>query len=285
MNYRLILLLIIIVTANDMRAARSSSSNFKSLQQREIEKAEAAKAAQKAAAEAARHPDGAHLSQATEKIIFIGPKAGWGFVKKMCAHYSPEGKNLGELKAGTLFKYRDVKSTSKSDMLLASLRDGSGWHGSYLLPCSEVAAYEGDPETVDIQIVEDLRTYFLLKGEHDQYREELLTREYKKNPYYAAYQQASDQYTQSVEKANQLTDDLEQLSGISKTRAYGELRKLKYSQSKLKVNLQQIGADYKAWKQQHPIDPDLIQDEKICSLQRRIDEVKRRVANLIPPEE
>ena len=285
MNRRLLLFLIIPLGAGDIHAVRSSSRNFKSLKQREIEKTEAEKAAKMAEEKTARYADYNPGAEPVEKITFLGPKNGWGFVKKASVYYSTDGKNLGDLKAGTHFKYQDVKSTSKNDMLLSSLRDGSGWHGPYLLPCTEVAAYEGDPETVDIQIVTDLRNYFLLKGEHDQYREQILIREYKKNPHYEAYKQSADKYKASVEKACQLNEKAAKLTGIKKTQAHDELHKLKYSQTELKVNLQQIEVKYKAWKKQHPVDVEKVQDEKLLDLQNKIAAIKNRIPDLIPPED
>lgn len=284
MNTKFILLLLILIAAGELQAARSSSRNFKSLKQREVEKVEAAKAAKLEKEEASKYADFNPGAKPVEKVTFLGPKNGWGFVKKASVYYSPGGKNLGELKAGTLFKYQDVKSSSKNDMLLSSLRDGSGWHGPYLLPCTEVAAYEGDPETVDIEIVADLRSYFLLKGEHDQYREEILIREYKKNPHYEAYRQAAEQYNATIEKARIMDEEASELSGIKKTRAHEELRKLKYSQAELKVNLQKIGAKYKAWKKQHPVDVEKVQDEKLLVMQDKIAAIKTRISDLIPEE-
>lgn len=274
--------------AGDVFAACSSSRNFKSLKQREEERIaaekEAERAAEQAKTEAEEYSGTADFKPAVERVTFLGPKNGWGFVKNESPYYSPEGKNKGELKAGTLFKYQDVKSSSKNDMLLSMLRDKSGWHGPYLLPCNEVAAYEGDPESVDIKIVADLRNYFLLKGEYDQYREELLVREYKKNPHYAAYRQATDEYEASIEKARVMKEEAEKLTGIRKTKAHEELRKLKYSQTELRVNLQQIGAKYKAWKKEHPVDIARVEDDRLNAIQNKIAAIKNRIPNLIPEE-
>lgn len=285
MKIKVTIVLIILLAAGDIHAVRSSSRNFKSLKEQQEEKAAAEKAAKQAAAEAAEYRDGAHLKSAVERVTFLGPKTGWGFVKKESTYYSPDGKNMGELKAGTLFKYQDVKTTSKNDMLLAQLRDKSGWHGPYLLPCTEVAAYEGDPEKVDIQIVADLRRYFLLKGDVDQYKEALLNREYRKNPYYTEYKNAAKKYKDSLTTASQMEQKADKLTGIRKTNAYDELRKFKYQQAELKVNLEQIGTKYKAWKKQHPVDLNTVKDNKLVSIQNELEKVKSRVPELIPPEE
>ena len=274
----------VISVAGGTFAARSSSRNFKSLKQREEERIAAEKEAKRVSEEEAKYAEYNPGAEPVEKITFLGPKSGWGFVKKLSAYYSPEGKNKGELKAGTLFKYQDVKSSSKNDMLLSMLRDGSGWHGPYLLPCTEVAAYEGDPETVDIQVVADLRNYFLLKGEHDQYRDDILVREYQKNPHYAAYRQAADEYKASVERARQLNERADKLTGIKKTKAHEELRKLKYRQTELKADLQKTGAKYKAWKKQNPVNIENIQDEKLSAMQNKIAAIKNRIPDLIPEE-
>ena len=273
-----------VLVGNDALAARSSTRNFKTLKQQEEERVAAEKEAQRRKEEQKEISRSSRPGQTVEKVKFLGPKNGWGFVSKSTPYYSPQGENLGDLEAGTLFKYHDVKSTSKDDMLLARLRDKSGWHGPYLLPCTEVAAYEGDPEQVDIQIVADLRNYFLLKGEYDTHRDELLENEYRRNPHFEAYRQAAENYRKSAEAAGKMEDDASKLTGAAKTRAYDGLRSLKYEQEKLKAELQAVGEKYRAWKEAHPVDESKIGDEKLTSLRNRMDEIKSRVAELVPPE-
>ncbi len=272
------------LTAAQSHAARSSSRNFKSLKQQQEERIATEQEAQRIARESARSAGRAAADKPVENVKFLGPKTGWGFVSRTTAHYSPEGRNLGELKAGTLFKYQDIRPSSRNDMLLSMLRDAAGWRGPFLLPCTEVAAYEGDPETVDIQIVADLRQYFLLKGEYDTLREELLDREYRKNPHFAEYEHSVRAYQESTERAAELEKSSAGLSGAARTRAYEELRELKYRQERLKGDLQRIGDQYRVWKERNPVDLAEAENAPMRALRQKMDAIQSRVPELIPGE-
>jgi len=278
-------LLAVVTCAVRIEGARSSERNLKTLKQQAEEQAEAEQKAQNAAEEAARLQRDNSKNSGVERVVFLGPKTGWGFVKTESPYYSVEGKNLGALQAGTLFKYTDVKQTEKDDVLLAVLRDKSGWHGDYLLPCTGVAAYEGDPEKVDIQIVSDLRNFFLLKGELETYRNSVLENEYRKNPYFEDYRRAAEAYNASVNQARQMEEESAGLSGIQKTQAYEKLREIKYKQEKLLADMRQIGERYREWKELNPIKPELLEDDRTRTLRQRMEQIKVRVADLIPPDD
>ncbi|MFO7937903.1 MAG: hypothetical protein R6V06_09915 [Kiritimatiellia bacterium] len=284
MKTGVIFLLVIFQGATEIMAARSSPRNIQPLQQRGVDDDATEEKAETAVEEADGYEDFDPTKQAAEKYKFSGNKTGWGFVKEKSSYYSPEGKYIGKLKAGTLFKYHDVKTTSSNDMLLSHLRDKTGWHGPYLLPCTGIAAYAGTPEDVDIKIVTDLRRYFLLKGEFEQYREKLLYNEYKKNPFYDLYRHAVEEYKATLEKARKMEQNAAKLTGLQRERAYDELREYKYEQAQVKARMEKTGEKYKAWKKQHPVNPDKIQDEKLLSIQNKMSEIRKRLPDLIPED-
>ncbi len=251
---------------------------MKSLADKEIEARQEDK-------EDVKMPDGGHLKEAVEKIRFLGPKTGWGFVAKESPYYSVAGKNLGVLQAGDLFKYSDVRQSARNDLLLAVVRHKGGWGEPCLLPCDAIAAYEGDPEKVNVQIVNDLREYFLILGRRDTRQDKLLQQEYQKNPFYGSYQQAAKEYNESVETATRMEQASEQLTGIRKTRANEELRELKYSQAALQVRLNEVALKYREWKAKNPADLSRLGDGQLDELNRELKTAKSKVANLVPDEE
>lgn len=269
--------LIFFVGAGQLHGARPSTRNFKSLSQIEAD----TKAAEQREAELA---DGGHLKSAVEKIKFLGPKKGWGFVAKESASYTLTGKNSGVVQAGDLFKYNDVIESSKNDMLLAVIRSKEGWGAPCLLPCDAIAAYEGDPEQVDIQIVGDLRAYFLTKGRLESRQEELLQQEYQKNPYYKAYQQAAKEYNESIETALKMEQEASGLIGARKLKADEALREFKYRQVELQHQLNEVAQKYREWRERNSVDPSKIRDQQLDELRRELKAAKNKVADLVPAD-
>jgi len=269
----LLILLVLLVTGKS-HAVRSSSRNLKTLQQREAELATRVQTAEQV-------PNRSEESR--ERIKFLGPRKGWGLVSRRCSYYSAQGEHLGELQAATLFKYSDIKSTSRNDMLLATLRDSSGWHGTYLLPCTEVAAYSGTLESVDIKIVADLRDYFQLRGEYDTLRDETLGREYRHNPFFEAYQESAQAYHASVDQAIELEKRVAQLQGIRKNSVLNELRELKYEQTRLEAELRSVRTQYRKWKDEHPVDLEKLETGRMRGIRVEMEQIRKRLADLIPP--
>jgi len=278
LKIRLLILLFISLVAGELKAARSSSRNLKALTDNEVEE-------KKEDTQDIDLADGGHIQRTVVRITFLGPKTGWGFVTRDCPYYSMDGKNMGSLKAGALFKYNDVRPSSKNDMLVSIIRKKGGWTEPCLLPCDCIAAYDGDPEKVDIQIVGDLREYFLTKGQLENRKEELLQNEYQKNPFYGSYQQASKNYNESVETARQMELEANKLTGIRKTRADEELREFKYKQAQLQVRLNEVALKYREWKDKNPVDLSRIRDPQLDEIKKALQSAKSKVADLVPDDE
>jgi len=223
--------------------------------------------------------------EASMHVTFLGPKTGWGFTKNGASFYSPDGKNLGTLPGGTLFKYSDVKSTSKNPVLVSSVKRETFWQGPYLIDCTDVAAYDGDPDTVDPDTVRNLQTYFRATGQIAERQETLLGQQHAANPHYNSARQTQKAYLDSVEKAAAMEKQMNTLTGIRKTKALDELRALKYEQTRIKAKADQEAAAYKRWKDAHP--PDLTKlaaDPLLKSLEAERQQAKTKVVALLPPE-
>jgi len=272
-----VIFLMLLAGAEALHAARPSSRNFKSSTQKDVE----AKIVDQGDVELA---DSGHRTRTVEKIKFLGPKQGWGFVTKESACYSLAGKYTGVVQVGDIFKYSDIKESSKNDMLLAVLREKGRWSAPCLLPCDALATYEGDPERVDIQIVGDLRAYFLTKDQHESRQEELLNQECQKNPHYNAYQQVAKEYNSSLETALQMVQEASTLTGIRKTRADEALREFKYRQVRLQHRLDEVAQKYREWKEKNPIDLAKIHDPQLDELSYKLKTTKSKVADLVPKD-
>lgn len=214
---------------------------------------------------------------------FSGPKKGWGFVQTPCTYYTPQGKNLGEVRGGTLFTYSDVKSTSKNPVLLAMVRDGATWQGPFLLDCTEIVAFEGDLKATDPQTVKDLSDYFALRGKIAERESALTEAAHAANPHFASARQAQKAYQDSVAKAAALEQKANALSGTLKSKALDEMRGLKYEQTRLKTKVEQESAAYKAWKDAHPLNPNAFaSDPQLVALNQALQAAHAKVSTLIP---
>lgn len=220
------------------------------------------------------------------RFSFIGPKTGWGFVKAPSSYYAPDGQNLGKLEGGTLFKYSDVKSTSRNAVLVATIKRGDIWEGPYLLDCTDIAAYDGDPDTISPEIIGNLHTYFTLTGKIMTRRETLAEQHHANNPYFLSAKQAQGTYLNSIEKAAALEKQAAALTGQRKVKVLDELRSLKYEQTRIKAKAEQEAAAYKRWKDAHPLNPSTLSaDPQLQALESERRQAKSTVADLIPREE
>ncbi|MDD4017000.1 MAG: hypothetical protein PHV28_03550 [Kiritimatiellae bacterium] len=220
------------------------------------------------------------------RVVFMGPKKGWGFVKAESPYYSPQGKNLGTLPGGTCFKYSDVKASSKNPMLVSVIKRGEAWEGPYLLDCTETASFEGDPAKVYPEIVRNLGTYFTLSGKIAERKEALAEQASLANPCYATARATRQAYQESVAKAAKMAEEARTLTGARKLKADEALRAYMYEQVRLKAKADTAAAACKAWDKVHPADPaQLAADPGLQALEKERQAVRVTVATLIPADE
>jgi hypothetical protein len=218
------------------------------------------------------------------KVTFLGPRSGWGFVKATCPYYGPDGKRLGTLPGGTLFKYRDVKASSKNAVLECTVQRGAAWEGPFLIDCTDIAGYEGDPDALDPATVKSLAAYFTLSGKITDRQEALAEEALAANPHFESARQAQQAYQDSIAKAAEMERQMNTLTGSRKSKALEALRAFKYEQVRIKAQADQEAAAYKAWKDAHPADPaQLASDPQLQSLKADLQDAAAKVPGLIPP--
>lgn len=240
------------------------------------------------APETAREDDPPGPGEKTvSRTLFLGPKTGWGFLTSGAPHFSPSGKNLGRLPAGTLFKYDGTKSSKESTMLVATIRrPGGAWDGPFLLDCRDIAAYDGDPAAADPAIVSGLEKYFALNGKIKDRIEEIREKARKKNPYFLAAQAMQKAYQTCAEEAGQMEREMAEKTGLVRSRLQDKLRACKYKQTKMKAKLAELLRAYRAWAAENPFDPGLLENDPQLGAWRREREAARApVKELIPKEE
>ena len=219
------------------------------------------------------------------RTTFLGPKSGWGIVKATSPYYAPDGKRQGTLPGGTVFTYNDVKSSSRNDVLVCTVRRDTGQEGPYLIDCTDIAGYEGDPATLDPELVKNLSRYFTVNGRLEDRRATLEREARAKNPHAESVQQTSQEYQASIKKATEMEREMNSLTGTRRAKALDALRSLKYEQAAIKIRADQAAAASKEWEEKHPFDPTTIDaDPEIRALRAEREEARKPVANLIPAQ-
>lgn len=219
------------------------------------------------------------------RVTFLGPKSGWGIVKARSPYYAPDGKRLGTLSGGTVFTYNDVKSSSRNDMLVCTVQREMEKDGPYLIDCTDIAGFEGDPATLDPEMVQNLSRYFTVNGRLEE-RRAMLERDAKaKNPHAELVQQTSQEYQASIKKATEMEREMNNLTGARRSKALDTLRSLKYEQAAIKKRADQAAATAKEWEAKNKLDPAVIDaDPEIRALRAELEEARKPVANLIPAQ-
>jgi hypothetical protein len=242
------------------------------------------KRAAPAASPAAEQP--AAAAETVTKVTFLGPRAGWGFVKSTSPYYGLDGKRLGALPGGTLFTYSDVKASSKNAVLVSTVKRGNAWEGPFLLDCTDIAGYEGSPDAIDPALLQSLSDYFTLSGKIADRKAELTEAALSANPHFESAKRAQQAYQDSVAKAADMERQMNTLTGARKSKALDALRAFKYEQVRIKAQADQAAAAYKAWKDAHPLDPSkLAADPQLLALQKQRQLLASKVANLVPQDE
>ncbi|MBP8799922.1 MAG: hypothetical protein KBI41_00170 [Kiritimatiellae bacterium] len=219
------------------------------------------------------------------RVTFLGPKSGWGIVKATSPYYAPNGKRLGTLPGGTVFTYNDVKSSSRNDVLVCMVRRDTEQEGPYLIDCTDAAGYEGDPATLDPELIQNLSHYFTVNGRLKD-RQTMLERDAKaKNPHAESVKQTSQEYQASIKKATEMEREMNNLTGARRSKALDTLRSLKYEQAAIKKRADQAAATAKEWEAKNKLDPAVIDaDPEIRALRAELEEARKPVANLIPAQ-
>lgn len=214
---------------------------------------------------------------------FTGPKNGWGVINRKTPCYSPEGRNRGTLPAGTLLTYSAVKRSSTCFVLVSKVqRQGDAWEGPFLVEAPDVVLFSGELNTMSDELIADIRAYFMLLGQIENRKEELEKSAQSQNPHFESARLWQKRYAESVEKASDMEEQANALTGSAKTKMLDQLRALKYEQARLKIQADKEAASYKAWKDQHPVPPSVFTaDTQLKDLQTQLNVAKEKIKDIV----
>lgn len=227
-----------------------------------------------------------------KKVVFQGPKQGWGVTKERSALYDENGKKTAMVPAGRLFSYRDVRVGKTSSYLVVLFdrppQEGAA-SGMYLLDCTQVAAYAGENwKSLNPIVIEKLAAYYQLKGEIEERKQELAAEEDKNNPYQSKLQAAADKYRNSLKRADELEKEMNAATGNKRNKIQEELRALKYNQIPLRNDYLAARQQAVRWRKTNPRLKQLAdKDPKIVALREKLKlcQSDESFMAMIPPEQ
>jgi hypothetical protein len=239
--------------------------------------------AKKEPKEAVKAPPQEKQEKPKAEPVFNGPKSGWGVVSKTSAFYTEAGENIGKVPAGALFSYSGVKHATGCFLLVAKIKGKSGnWEGPFLIQSPDVVFFSGELTDMSEQFVANIQNYYTLLGKIESRKDELELENQSKNPYFESAKLWQKRYADSITAAAELEAKSNTLKGGAKSKAVDELRALKYEQSRTKIMADKEAASYKAWKEQNPTPPAVINaDPTLQSLQKQLKEAKEKVKDVV----
>ncbi|MEI6646646.1 MAG: hypothetical protein WCP12_11475 [bacterium] len=214
--------------------------------------------------------------------VFSGSKSGWGIVNEVCAYYSLEGHNMGKLPVGTMLTYSGVKQSTKSFVLISKIqRQEKTWEGPFLIEASDVVIYRGELEKMPDKLMGDLKAYYVIKGQIADRKDQIEEKTLSLNPHFDTAKLWQQRYAESIEKAGKMEEKANVLTGSAKSNMLDALRSLKYEQTRIKTQADNEAMNYKAWKDQHPINPALFNnDAELKVLQTQLKEAKAKIKDM-----
>jgi len=215
--------------------------------------------------------------------VFRGPKKGWGIVNPACIYYSSEGHNMGTLPAGTLIDYQEVKHSTKGFVLVSKVqRQANTWEGPFLVEVPDVVLFSGELDKLPKKLISDLKAYYTLQGQIVARKEVIEEKSQSQNPYFESAKLWQSRYGASMEKARAMEEKANALNGPAKSKMLDDLRSMKYEQVRVKLQADKEAASYKAWKDQHPIDPALVaQDSEMKELRVQLKAAEEKIKGFI----
>ena len=206
-------------------------------------------------------------------------KPKWGVTRIKTNLYADDGRHLGEVPAGIVANYQDVRVSSMGSMVLCTLLYKGKEHGPGLLKQKDICLFTGDYMKLSKDQRGNLEAYYKTKGAMEERKIDLMHQFAIQNPYYTSYKAAYDGYMAHIGASKKLSMTHDITMGLKRSRLEDQLRKMKNEEAKLQKRYNAIHAKYKGWKDQNAAKlPDTVKDSRVREYRIEL----RRLARLIP---
>ena len=142
--------------------------------------------------------------------------------------------------------------------------------------------YRGELEKMPEEQIRNIKAYYAIKGQIEARKDQIEGKTQSRNPYFNAAKLWQQRYAESIEKAGKMEAKANALSGSAKSQMVDELRSLKYEQSRIKIQADKEAVNYKAWKDNNPLNPSLFSDDaELKTLNILLKEAKEKVKDVV----
>jgi|GEM_PF-1052270 len=223
------------------------------------------------------------LPPALNGIYFVrrGDTPGWGMAHQRASVYKLDGSYSGNIVAGTLVEYCDLKKSSKGTMVECVVIMDRRRSEQVLVSSTELRLFTGSYEKLSGRQIADLKKYYVLNGKIAERKSELLKIAAAKNPYFSQYEAAHKKLMSHIDRVKELIDQRDKATGLIKMRLEDQLRTMKYEDGRVRAEYDAIHKKFREWKEQNAdavAKPE--KDPEIIKFSGEMAELRKRVPGL-----
>lgn len=214
-------------------------------------------------------------------IVRRGDTPSWGMAHQRASVYKLDGTHSGQIAAGTLVEYRELKKSSKGTMVECIVLMDGRRSEPVLISAKELRLFTGSYEKLSPRQMADLKSYYVLSGKIADRKNELLKIAGAKNPHFAQYEAAHTKLMEHINRAKELSEQRDKATGLIKMRLEDQLRTMKHDEGRLRVAYDAIHKKFRDWKDQNAdvlAKPD--NDPEIIRVRDEMAELRKRVPGL-----
>jgi hypothetical protein len=208
-------------------------------------------------------------------------RPGWGMTHQRASIYALDGTHSGHVAAGTLVEFRDIKKSSKGQMVKCVVIVEGRRSEPVLISSKELRLFTGEFQKLSVRQMADLQKYYDLSGKVAERKNELLKIAASKNPHFQQYEAAHKKFMDHIDQANELMQQRDKATGLMKTRLEDKLRTMKHAEGRLRAEYDAVHKKFREWKEKNPdalAKPE--SDPQITRLIGEMDELRPRIPGL-----
>ncbi len=175
----------------------------------------------------------------------------WGVTGQRTTYYKLDGTRQGAVPGGVLFDVSRARQSSKGAMIECTFLHNGATNGPFLVSRKDVNLYTASHTKLSQRQLDALKTYYALNGKIGARKQELLQASAAKNPHFAGANAAYQRYLAHVNKAKELTERRDTVTGPERSQLEDQLREMKVAEVRLKAELEAANQKFREWKEQH----------------------------------
>lgn len=215
----------------------------------------------------------------------------WGIVVTNSYFYTADLKRTGIMVGGTVVAKKRSVLDNKTDLGMMAeccyLKEDRHWVYEPVWVCeADLVMFDGTYEKAPVKQRDILVQYCRLMGRYEEGKAQLMRELLKRNPHFAAYQQAAKTYRDFVRKAKAMTAEYKKSEGAQREKMGDELRRMKGQEVTLKKQYEEIKPKYEEWKEVNITSLEktgrLPKTPELQKLEKQIEALRPAVQEIVP---